>query len=122
MLGELVNCKKREERKKGRRRTSPSRVGRIIGFEADGRLKVHIRNSRAEMKRGDTKQKDETYRKDNWACFSRKELSVMKGMQSDSDDEHALNESSDPGFTSERKKKKYENNVRANKHFCTTYI
>ena len=78
------------------------RVGRIIGFEADGRLKVHIRNTRADMKRGDTQQKDETYRKDNWACFSRKELSrYERDAKYDSDDEHALNESSDPGFTSE---------------------
>ena len=58
------------------------RVGRIIGFEADGRLKVHIRNTRADMKRGDTKQKHETYRKDNWACFQERNCPVMKGMQS----------------------------------------
>ena len=37
-----VNCKKKKEKKKGRRRTSLLRLGRIIGFEADGRLKVHM--------------------------------------------------------------------------------
>ena len=103
MLGELVNCqaKKRKLKKKSWRK-SVSKVGRIIGFETDGRLKIHIRNTRADMKRDDDEQKDETYRKDNWEYFSRDELSrYERDANYDSDDERALNEASDSGFTSE---------------------